>query len=199
MEETPAIEDLMKEHGILNRILLIYEAIKTNIIANIHVDLSLLYHSALIIRFFIEDYHEKLEEKYIFPIFIENNHNTELIIELINQRNLGRVLTNNILKLSSLASIKDPSSISQNIMLFVDMYRIHEAREDTVVFPEFKKMITKKYYDELTEKFESTEKELFGENGYEKILHIVESIEKQLGIYDISNISKRIKNEKIIQ
>src|SRR6516162_103252 len=54
-------EDLMREHGVLNRILLIYEEAMRRIQTKEKFDPAVLTKSAGIIKSFIEDYHEKLE------------------------------------------------------------------------------------------------------------------------------------------
>ena len=64
-EVTPA-EDLMREHGLLKRILLIYDEVDSRIVQQKEFPPEAVANSAKIIRSFIEQYHEKLEEDYIF-------------------------------------------------------------------------------------------------------------------------------------
>ena len=64
------------------------------------------------------------------------------------------------------------------------MYRVHESREDTELFPAFRSLITQKEFEELADLFEDTEHELFGKEGFQGILKQVEIIEKDLDIYD---------------
>lgn len=52
-------EDLMHEHGVLNRILLIYDTCRLHLIKNEEFEWNILNNSAQIIRTFVEDYHEK--------------------------------------------------------------------------------------------------------------------------------------------
>ncbi len=60
-------EDLMREHGVLNRILLIYdEGIRRTQVRG-PLPLEALRSAAGIIRRFLEEYHEKLEEEHLFP------------------------------------------------------------------------------------------------------------------------------------
>ena len=66
------------------------------------------------------------------------------------------------------------------------MYENHAAREDTIVFPAWKDLITGKEYDELGDKFEDIEKEQFGEDGYENAVKQIGEIEASLGLGDIS-------------
>src|SRR5579871_5045335 len=68
VEVTPT-EDLMREHGLLNRVLLIYEQCGRQLSLSAGTNPKLLTESAGIIKNFIENYHEKLEEDYLFPRF----------------------------------------------------------------------------------------------------------------------------------
>lgn len=56
----------MREHGILKRVLLIYSEAIRRIIADEELPPEAVMDSAKIIRSFIEDYHEKLEEDFLF-------------------------------------------------------------------------------------------------------------------------------------
>src|ERR1700760_132390 len=68
-EDVSTNEDLMREHGVLNRILLIYEEVNHRIAARQDFDPALVTKSAGLIKSFIEDYHERLEEDHLFPRF----------------------------------------------------------------------------------------------------------------------------------
>ena len=62
-------EGLMREHGILKRVFLIYDEVARRIDAKEDFPPQTVIDSAEIIRKFIEDYHQKLEEEHIFPPF----------------------------------------------------------------------------------------------------------------------------------
>lgn len=68
-ESISPAEDLMREHGVLNRILLIYDEHLRLLAAKRRFDGSVLASAADIIRHFVEEYHEKLEEDFLFPRF----------------------------------------------------------------------------------------------------------------------------------
>src|SRR5450759_2029219 len=59
-------EDLMREHGVLKRILLVYGEALRRMDANEDLTPEPIAQSAKIIRDFVEDYHEKLEENFLF-------------------------------------------------------------------------------------------------------------------------------------
>ena len=84
-EVTPA-EDLMREHGLLKRILLIYDEVGRRIARQKDFPPEAIINSAKIIRSFIEQYHEKLEEDYLFPRFRKHNLLVDLVYAAIDPR-----------------------------------------------------------------------------------------------------------------
>jgi len=127
-------EDLMREHGVLNRILLIYDTCRLHLIKNEEFDWSTLNRSAQIIRTFVEDYHEKLEENFIFPRFEKANQLTDLVQVLRKQHTVGRILTDRIMQLGKMQAPAGSDESQKLITLLSDfnmMYRPHEAREET--------------------------------------------------------------------
>jgi hemerythrin-like domain-containing protein len=189
-EVTPA-EDLMREHGVLDRIMLIYDSCRMHLINNEEFPLAAINNSAQIIRTFIEDYHEKLEENFLFPLFTKANLLADLVQVLYAQHSAGRKLTEKIIqtgKMKYLTGDAKPELI-QLLYDFNKMYRPHAAREDTVLFPALKKIISGKKYLDLGEDFEKKEHELFGEGGFESMVEKVANIEKQLGIFDLAKFT----------
>ena len=84
-EKVTPPEDLMREHGVLDRVLLIYEAALRRFSANEDFDPAVLTDSAHIVRDFIEDYHEKSEEEHVFPHFKKAGIMTGLVDTLLDQ------------------------------------------------------------------------------------------------------------------
>jgi hypothetical protein len=56
---------------------------------------------------------------------------------------------------------------------FSRMYEAHTARQDTIIFPAFKKSIGQKAYEELGEQFKDIEKREFGGDGFDMALDTV--------------------------
>jgi hemerythrin-like domain-containing protein len=71
------------------------------------------------------------------------------------------------------------------------MYRPHAAREDTVLFPAVHRIVSAKEYDALGDVFEDKEHELFGPEGFEKMVGQVEEMEKALGLYDLAQFTPK--------
>ena len=76
------------------------------------------------------------------------------------------------------------------------MYRPHAAREDTVLFPAFRRVVSSNEYDALGEAFELEEHRLFGEDGFEKVVAEVGGIERRLGIADLSAFTPGVETRK---
>ena len=188
-EEVSPTEDLMREHGVLNRILLIYDEIERRIDTKRDYDPKVLTASAEIISKFIQDYHEKLEENYIFPRFIKAGKLTDTVQILLAQHAAGRDVTARILRLANAKTQPDRVRLRDAIHSFVRMYRPHEAREDTVVFPELHRLVSQHEFDSLGEEFEKQEQKLFGADGFEKVVAQVAGLEKQLGIGNLAQFT----------
>lgn len=186
------VEDLMREHGVLNRVMLIYDACRAHLVTGEQFSPDILQNSAIIIRDFIEAYHEKLEEKFLFPRFAKAGQMLELIQVLFIQHAAGRKITEQIIEFGKMKSLTDPVDSQKLAKLLTDfntMYRPHEAREDTILFPALKKLISKNEYFDLGEDFEKKEHELFGADGFEMTVQKVSGLEKQLGIDDLSKFT----------
>lgn len=188
-------EDLMREHGVLKRVLLIYRDVIRRIDQKQEFPPDVLADSARLIRNFIENYHEKLEEDYLFPRFRKANRLLELVNTLELQHQRGRVLTEIVLQASSASVLKDPSrkqQLRESLHLFVRMYEPHEAREDTVLFPAFHELVSLNEYDSLGDEFEAKENQLFGAGGFEKNVEAVAALEKRLGIYELAQFTPSV-------
>lgn len=193
-EEISPVEDLMREHGVLNRILLIYEECAHRLEAGEELAAEALTDSAAIIRSFIEDYHEKLEENHVFPRFEKAGKLADLTRVLREQHNAGRKLTDAIRQSATAAKLKEESGRKQlihSIRQFVRMYRPHEAREDTVLFPALRAIASASEYRSLGEAFEEKEHELFGEAGFGGVVERTAAIEKKLAIHDLARFTPR--------
>jgi hemerythrin-like domain-containing protein len=191
-EEVSTNEDLMREHGVLKRVLLVYDEVIRRIRAKSDFPPQAVIDSAKIIRDFIENYHEKLEEDYLFPRFRKAGKRVELVDVLLTQHQAGRKVTERILAtVPAMKNAQEREKLATDLHAFVRMYAPHEAREDTVLFPELHKVVSPHEYDALGDKFEDIERQKFGGDGFEMYVEKVAAIEKQLGIYDLEQFTPR--------
>jgi hemerythrin-like domain-containing protein len=215
------VEDLMREHGVLRRVLAIYGEVISRTHGAKEVPSGVIADAAGIIRRFVEDYHEKLEEEEIFPRFEKAGKLNDLVRVLFEQHAAGRRLTDYILTFSKPEELKTDEAnkemsetmqqiyggkpliwkgkarekkqdLSSAMQQFIQMYRPHAAAEDTVLFPAFRSIVSPGEFDELGEKFEDREEQLFGKQGFEKMVESVAGIEKKLGIYELSKFTPKV-------
>lgn len=193
-EEISPPEDLMREHGVLNRILLIYEEELRRLDGKGDFDPDVLAQAAGHVRSFVEDYHEKLEQDYLFPRFRSAGKLVDLVDTLYAQHQAGRRLTEEIRQLAVATTAKDATRrrhLSVAMNAFIRMYRPHEAREDTVLFPAFRSLVSPHEFGALGDQFEKKEDELFGEEGFFKVVDQVAELEKRLGIFDLAQFTPK--------
>jgi len=192
--EVTATEDLMREHGILRRILLVYRESAVRLRRDAAtVDAAAIADAARLFRTFGEEYHEKLlEEAHIFPVVKKRGGRaaTEADI-LIAQHRRGREITQYVL--SATRGGKVPASAAAELAGVFDaldrMYENHAAREDTIVFPAWKTAFTNKQLDEVGDRFEEIERKMFGHDGFEDAETKISGIEKRLGLADLAQFT----------
>jgi hemerythrin-like domain-containing protein len=193
--EVTAVEDLMREHGILRRALLVYSEAAMRLRKNpADVSTAALQKTAKLFRSFGEDYHEKkLEEAYIFPRIKEKSAGSEAakyVDILVVQHNRGREITELVVSATNGAKISANAVEFANMLdAFARMYQNHAAREDTIIFPAWKELVTSDDYDELNDKFEDIEHEQFGADGFEDAVKQISEIEASLNLSDISQFT----------
>jgi hemerythrin-like domain-containing protein len=192
--EVTATEDLMREHGVLRRALLVYAEIVPKLRADAaSVSPDALQKTAKLFRAFGEDYHEKkLEEAYIFPAVKNGGGKAATLADiLVTQHNRGREITEYILSITSSAKLgtANGESLAQALIGFVRMYEHHAALEDTIVFPAWKATLNEEQLDEMGDKFEEIEQQQFGKDGYEDAVKQIGDIEGALGLSDLSKFT----------
>jgi len=192
--EVSATEDLMREHGVLRRALLVYHAAAGKLRSNpSSVPPDALQKTAKLFRNFGEEYHEKkLEEAYIFPAVKKAGGQAASYTDiLVTQHNRGREMTDYILAVTQGAKLgaNNATPLAQALESFVLMYEHHAAREDTIIFPAWKETLTAEQLDEMSDKFEDIEHQQFGEDGFENAVKQISDIESSLGLADIAQFT----------
>ncbi len=186
-------EDLMREHGVLRRVLLIYDAGVRRLSQGEDIDPKLFVQAAEIMRDFVHAYHENSEEEEIFPRFKKAGRLVTLVDTLTTQHAAGRKLTDKILEIApTTRESKDRRKVMTDAMqAAITMYAPHSAREDTDLFPALHGLVTQTEFDHLGESLQKREKAKFGADGFEATVKKVEAIEKRLGTDDLSQFTPK--------
>jgi hemerythrin-like domain-containing protein len=180
-KEVGAVEDLMREHGVIRRAILVYRATAVRLRAGDPPDMAALQRTTKLLREFGEDYHEReLEEANIFPKVRSAGGPV-----LLEQHRHGRAITDRLL---APGRAPDPEELARMLDAFELMYEHHAAREDTIVFPAWKKALSGSELSEMGEKFEAIEKKRFGEDGFEKAVRI-DAIEQSTGMAQLAQFT----------
>jgi hemerythrin-like domain-containing protein len=190
--EVTATEDLMREHGVLRRCLLVYQESVSKLRADASViPADALQKTAALFRTFGEQYHEqKLEEAHIFPAVLKAGGVAGSYIGVLNaQHERGREITDYIILTTGAGKIGDAKGLANALETFARMYQHHAAIEDTIIFPAWKQTLTKDELDKISDDFEDIEHEQFGKDGYEDAVKKIADIEASLGLADLGQFT----------
>jgi len=192
--EVTATEDLMREHGVIRRALLVYIETAPKLRQNVsRVDAAALRQVAQLFRTFGEDYHERmLEEQHIFPVIRKQGVELQRYADILTeQHNRGREITDYLLAVANGSKISTAHAepLAKVLEGFVLMYQNHAAREDTIVFPAWKKNFSDKQLDEISDQFEEIEHKMFGKDGFEDAEKKISHIEADLGLSDLGQFT----------
>jgi hemerythrin-like domain-containing protein len=188
-----AVEDLMREHGVLRRALLVYAQAADRLRRNETIPARALHRTADLFRRFGEDYHERsLEEQHVFPAVIAAGGKPATICRtLAVQHKRGRQITDYLLAASAGPGIgrAGMAPLASVLDAMVRMYQHHTAIEDTLVFPAWKRTLAPSRYSELSEQFEALERRMFGHDGFEDAVERIGAIERAFGLADLAALT----------
>jgi hemerythrin-like domain-containing protein len=188
-------EDLMQEHGILGRTLLIYEELADLFEHDKPDPQDCLPGATEIIIKYVQGQHERVEELLIFPALTKANALPDLVSVLVTQHKVGHELTNTIKKKTEQGSHKTKQGrldLANLLKMFSTMFRPHMLREDTVIFPRLHEIMNEAQYEELSTKVQSLESNMVNSTDLGSILRQLEGIEGALGIHNLAKFTAEI-------
>lgn len=193
-EDVSATEDLMREHGILRRVLIVYSEAAAKLRRDAAtVDARAIAAAATLFRDFGEGYHERLlEEQHVFPEIRKSGNKAAALLDVLEaQHRRGREITDYVLATTQRGSIGGTSAPSLAAALegMVRMYRSHAATEDTIVFPAWKTTLSRHDLDERAEEFEKIEHAQFGGDGFDIARDKIADVERALGLESLSSFT----------
>ena len=193
-EDVSAVEDLMREHGVLRRILVVYRETARNLReGRSGLDVKALNEAADLFRVFGEDYHEhQLEEAHLFPVVAKAGGEAgRLVGTLKTQHDRGREITAFIRERTAGGKLAtgDDASLATALDGFCRMYEAHTAYEDTIVFQAWRKALSKSALKEAGERFEAIERQTFKGDGFDLAVDRVAVIERRLGLHDLARFT----------
>jgi hemerythrin-like domain-containing protein len=184
-EDVSAVEDLMREHGVIRRVLVVYREAAARLRTKpLALAPDALQKAAKLMRSFGEDYHEKqLEEATIFPALMKSGSLVSVVSTLTAQHQRGREITEYVLAFTQKTIRPEAAEpLAKTLEAFARMYEEHAAMEDTIVFPAWKKTMSPKERDAMGHRFEDIEHETFGKDGFDDAVDQIGAIEKAFGL-----------------
>jgi hemerythrin-like domain-containing protein len=187
-----ATERLMRDSGVLLRILSIYEAGGRRLGGGEDIEPIIFTQAAEVMRDFVHGYHEKQLNEQVFPRFKKAGRMVELVDVLMTQHAAGQKLTTTILDLAPKSATKaERQSMIDAMQASIVLYRPQVARELTDVFPTLRTLATPNEFDELSAALDKNEAEKIGKEGFDKMAKKVEALEKRIGINDLTTFTPK--------
>lgn len=181
-------DGLVLEHGLAERIMLVYERLIKEWKSGEEVDLSLIGRTAQIAQSCLSSCHERNEERCLFPLFREEGYLTELVDALEGQHEAGRELTEKIIDLSTPGRIKDETHMNILMTLcrsHIFMYRPHISRENSELFPRLSAIASRGEMEEIGRAMAAATRDALGEQGFAGPLADLAEIERTLDIHNV--------------
>ena len=193
-QEVTATEDLMREHGVLRRIMVVYrETVPVLRATPAALDAGAIAAAAELFRTFGEAYHEALlEEQHLFPGLRKAGGEAGALVDTLTaQHRRGREITAFVRAKCQAGKVAaaDAEPLARALDGFVRMYAAHTAFEDTIVFPAWKKTLSQKQLDEAGEQFEEIERQQFKGDGFDMAAAEISRIEQRLGLHDVARFT----------
>jgi hemerythrin-like domain-containing protein len=184
----------MREHGLIERLMIIYQECADRLSEGVDVPPGALLNAGVVVDGFVQNYHEGLEEKHIFPLFEKAGRLTNLVAILRRQHEVGRILSGRTIFYAGKGNLLQPDTKAALVPIcqgYTRMYREHMGREDTMVFTAVRDLVSPAEFRRMGDLFEDLETQTLGQGGYERELGRVSEIEKMLGIEDLDKFTAK--------
>lgn len=194
-EHGTAIELLQRQHSMLRRAVFMLEEIRGGMDARMDLPPEIMIGTVDIIRRLMVDYHQKLEEKYVYPAFDAAQKMSGLVGILREQHAAGAQMTDILRRLADGFSARDLEkrrTVGSAVHQFSRMYQAHTDREDTVLLPALRQVITPAVYREINKAFQNDERQILGQNGLDELTRKLIGFEEALGLGDLAAFTPRV-------
>ena len=187
----PPTEEVMREHGVVHRLLMVYDEVGRRLAREQDVP-SVVLNANTLVDSFIENFHEELEESLIFNEFRSAGSHTALVQELSKQHRLGRRIAQRAYFLAGKSDpMEDPTrrQLIRACRTYARMYRAHAAYEDSVLLPAFRDIVSEDKFRKIGEEYTRREKERWGSDGVTGLLQELREIEELLDIGSLDSFT----------
>jgi hemerythrin-like domain-containing protein len=195
-EQASLPEMLMQQHAVAHRLLLIYDASATPESGSAQVSMKALASTAQMLRSNVDDFHVKLEEEHIFPLFQKSGQMSDLVNTLHEQHTTARRLTDSILRATEGGGASaNMESLKRDIQAYTRMINAHTAYEETLLYPQMRTVIPASEYDPLEKNIAEMTRQKLGPQGFSGLVAKVAELEKSAGITGLAQFTARAGRE----
>ena len=180
-------DELKEEHQIILRMLKVLEKAAQDLEEGKEVPKELFKKAVDFIRNFADRCHHGKEENTLFPMMEKYGIPREggPLGVMLYEHTLGRNFVKGMAEADAKYEKGDKSSIEdliKNARGYAGLLAPHIFKEDNILYPMADRNIPEKEQKVLEEKFEKVEKEVMGEGKHHEYLHLIEELEKRLGL-----------------
>ncbi len=180
-------EILKEEHKVIKRMLTILNVASEKLEKGEEVSPSVFKKAIDFIRIFADSCHHGKEEETLFPFIEQRGIPREggptgvMRMEHEQGRNFVKALASAVTKYEQ-GDENAKAAIIENARGYTELLAQHIPKEDDILYPLADRVLSSSEQKELSEKFESIEKERIGEGKHHEYVHLVEELEEQLEI-----------------
>ncbi len=190
--EGTVAEQLMRQHAIVGRILLVYATAVTPGLGTDKPSGPAVTSAAQMLRANVDDFHAKFEEEHIFPLFQKSGRMGDLINTLREQHAAARTLTDAILKAGEGGAAS--TNLALNIREYMHMIQAHTAYEETVLYPQIR-TVAGGQYNQLETTLRDLTRTTLGTGGFAGLLTKVEDLERSAGITSLAQFTPKLSRQ----
>ncbi len=187
------VEDLTSQHALVDRVLLVYQMATAKEAGMTPPPAKVLATAAGMIRSMVDEFHVRLEEDYIFPLFQKAGKLTDLVSTLRQQHVAGKTLNDTILQMAGGATAGGASAqaLAPHLMAYTRMIQAHTAYEETMLYPQIRGITSDADYDRLQKTMQDMDRQKLGPEGFVGMVAKVAELEKSAGITSLAQFTPK--------
>lgn len=179
-----AIEILMEEHRLIERVLAALERATTRLSRGEEVYLRFFTGAAYFNKAYTDGCHNRKEENILFPALVEAGSDGEAgpVAAMIADHAEGRHLAQTMRQMTERFQGGDARArgqVVQSASRYIELLQGHIYKEDNILFPLADKLIPTDQLQHMGEAFSQVEYDESGEELHEKYRGLVERLEKE--------------------
>jgi hemerythrin-like domain-containing protein len=177
-------DDLMDEHRVIERMLVILTKASNRLEKGQDVDSELYVDAVDFLKNFADKCHHTKEEKLLFEKMMERGVSGEVgpIAVMMREHQDGRAHVKSLDKLSKEKMSKTTrEGLIKSSRAYVDLLSKHIQKEDNVLYPLANQILDKEDQKELEKGFEEVEEKVMGPGVHERYHKMIEQWEQKYG------------------